>query len=309
MTQPWVAEKEVDSTLARALILEQFPQIAVEKLRPFGSGWDNTAYLVNDSLVFRFPRKKMSVSLLEQETKFLPMIASQLSFISTSAPLYVGRPSPEFPWPFAGYPIVRGRSLEFCHLTPWQRRGLTRPLARFLRTLHSIPVPPEMGPDPMGRFHREPRLVQFEKRIATLREGGVEWLSQERLRLWQEILEVDLSSTGPEVIVHGDLYCRHMIFDDKGALTGIIDWGDLHCGAPANDLAAALVYLEPNSLTEFMTLYPASRACWAKAYFRALTHSIAVCCFAFETKQQALFDEVKRGLLSLEISWPQTSRI
>ena len=45
MTSAWAAEIEVDTALARSLIVEQFAQLRDASVEPFGVGWDNTAFL------------------------------------------------------------------------------------------------------------------------------------------------------------------------------------------------------------------------------------------------------------------------
>ena len=42
-----------------------------------------------------------------------------------------------------------------------------------------------------------------------------------------------LPPPGDLVLAHGDLHLRHALVDDTGALTGVIDWGDI-CRAPAS---------------------------------------------------------------------------
>src|SRR5207342_2307898 len=46
-------------------------------------------------------------------------------------------------------------------------------------------------------------------------------------------------------VVHGDLYARHVLVDDDAAACGVIDWGDIHLGDPAVDLALAHGFLPP----------------------------------------------------------------
>ena len=78
MSQPWEAERIVSPELAMALVREQFPELAPRRIEPFGSGWDNTAYLIDGALVFRFPRREVAVELLETEARVLPGIAPHL---------------------------------------------------------------------------------------------------------------------------------------------------------------------------------------------------------------------------------------
>ena len=42
-----------------------------------------------------------------------------------------------------------------------------------------------------------------------------------------------------KVLVHGDLYCRHLMFDQE-KLVGIIDWGDVGINNPAGRSCCSL---------------------------------------------------------------------
>ena len=59
----WSAEVTVDEPLARRLIAEQFPDLALDSLTLLGEGWDNTVWLVDAQWVFRFPRRTTSIRL------------------------------------------------------------------------------------------------------------------------------------------------------------------------------------------------------------------------------------------------------
>lgn len=58
---------------------------------------------------------------------------------------------------------------------------------------------------------------------------------QEVVRLWEDGLSVAVDV--PSTWVHGDLHARNVLVAE-GAISGIIDWGDICTGDPATDLAA-----------------------------------------------------------------------
>ena len=47
------------------------------------------------------------------------------------------------------------------------------------------------------------------------------------------------------VVLHGDLHFRHLLVDEDGALTGVIDWGDLCCGDPSIDISLLWSFFPP----------------------------------------------------------------
>lgn len=74
-------------------------------------------------------------------------------------------------------------------------------------------------------------------------------------------------------VLHGDLYARHLIVNGT-EVAGIIDWGDVHYGDPALDLAVALLVLPPETHGAFRAEYgELDDATWDAARFRAIYHA------------------------------------
>ena len=57
-----------------------------------------------------------------------------------------------------------------------------------------------------------------------------------------------------KVLVHGDLYCRHLMFDDN-KLIGIIDWGDVGINSPAVDLGVIFSFYPTDCHQAFFDIY------------------------------------------------------
>lgn len=51
----WSPEIVVEEPLARQLLAAQFPGLELASMRLAGEGWDNTAWLVDERWLFRFP--------------------------------------------------------------------------------------------------------------------------------------------------------------------------------------------------------------------------------------------------------------
>jgi aminoglycoside phosphotransferase (APT) family kinase protein len=228
MSQPWIPEIDVDERLARRLIETQFPQFAGATLRRVGQGWDNVAYLVEERFIFRFPQRSIAAPLMAREITLLPHLAAAVP-VAIPRIAFAGAPQDGYPWQFAGYEILLGRTACAHVLDDGQRQALAVDLARALRALHDI------DPEPL------------------LREGlvGDEWgrLSPKRLKLDAAPLEA------PARVVHGDLYARHLLVNERGRLCGIIDWGDLHYGQPAVDLMCVWLMIPPEHHRAFFDVY------------------------------------------------------
>src|SRR5581483_10172493 len=98
MNHPWDPEHIIDQQTAMELIRAQIPSLSAQTIRPLGSGWDNTAFLVNEKYVFRFPRRSCALAFLEAEWALLPQLAPLLS-LPIPIPQWYGTPSEKFPWP------------------------------------------------------------------------------------------------------------------------------------------------------------------------------------------------------------------
>lgn len=181
-----------------------------------GGGWDSTARLVGGRWVERRPRRPEVVAHLRRETRLMPWLAPRL-------PLPVPVPEVVSEEPFAvRHLLVPGE--------PLTRPDHGRELGLFLRALHDCPtdeplrlgVPPGRPDDDLARFAADvlPLLP------ADLREPA------------HALLAAGRRLTG-DVLVHGDLGPDHVLTAD-GRLTGVIDFGDVHVGDPAIDLAWAL---------------------------------------------------------------------
>jgi triphosphoribosyl-dephospho-CoA synthase len=296
--RPWTAEREVPVQLATRLIESQFPALAPARIALLGSGWDNTAYEVNGAYVFRFPRRQIAVDLLAIERRLLPAIAPCLP-LSVPRPEFHGEPTDDYPWPFAGYKKLPGRTACHAALNENQRRRAAGPIARFLAALHAItPADAEQlgaGPDKFGRLYLE---VQAKTLDAALEQLIKHRLVADR-RSFDAIIAATpaVSPNAPKAVVHGDFYVRHILVDNDGRPTGVIDWGDLHVGNPAVDLSIAHGFLPANSHDEFRREYGSIEdETWRLARLRALFYAVVLTAFGHDTGDSVL---VREGLWSL----------
>jgi aminoglycoside phosphotransferase (APT) family kinase protein len=248
----WTAEVRVDEALARQLVATQFPPLPERSLEFLGEGWDYAAYLVDDVLVFRFPRRQIGVPGTELEIAVLPLLAPLLP-VGIPNPVHVGRPSEDFPWPFYSAPYLPGVEPDRS-LPDDVRRALARPLAQTLTALHAHPTLVAVGDalpvDPMGRADMAVRVPRTRESLGAIAE------------LWQPPRELEelfaravaLPPPEPSAVCHGDLHFRQLLVEAR-SLTGIVDWVDLCRGDPAMDLSLVMGFLPPAARREFFAEY------------------------------------------------------
>jgi len=278
MAPEWQPEWVVTSDLAQSLIERYWPALAPVSPKELGAGWDNTVYLVNNSLVFRFPRRTIAVPLIETEVRLLPWLAPKLPLVIPN-PVYAGSASDEYPFPFAGYSWIEGTTLTRSAASEGKRKAMAKPLAHFLRALHSVPSD-EAGlhgasGDNLRRLDTASRRARTAKRLDGLVKAG---LVKDRTAI-DDLLDrlpvIERPATG--TLVHGDLHSSQIIVNDRHELVGIVDWGDVHIGDPAVDFAAIHAIVPRQAHRDFFKAYGAvDPLIWEAARGRALWHTTAV---------------------------------
>lgn len=291
LRKPWEAERRVDEDLARRLIRERTPDVAGATVERIGEGWDNVAYLVDGTWVYRFPRGEFQAGFLANECAFVPRIAGRLP-LPISVPQEVGRPTPDFPWPVARHRYVKGTTAERARLDDDERRALAPELGRFLRALHDLDVPGLPG-DTIGRMDPNKRVPPARERLEALAS----------LRLipspepWLPLLSSLPRSPLPSTTLHGDFYLRQIVLGDDRTLRGVIDWGDMHKGDPACDLMVAFTSMPRE---DFEAGYgPIGEATARLARFRALSHTLGVTLYAHDIGDANLLRESRAALARL----------
>jgi aminoglycoside phosphotransferase (APT) family kinase protein len=299
----WAAEREVTPDLASALVREQFPELAAggaTSIERLGVGWDNVAYLVGGAHVFRFPQREVAVPLLETESRLLPVLAPRLP-LPVPVPIFLGRPSAAYPWPFQGYARLPGRPACDAALDEAARARAAVPLARFLRALHDVPADEaaRLGApsDTLGRADLPRRAQLTRERLAEARARGLVDGGDALDALCAEA-EAARGPAAPPALVHGDLYARHLLVDGAGALSGVIDWGDVHLGHPALDLSIAFGFLPPRARAAFFSAYGGvpDESVLLQARLRALFYGVTLLLYGTEAADAELVREARVGL-------------
>ena len=229
----------LDAPVAAAVVAAQFPELRPVEAAFLGDGCDSSAFLINGRWLFRFPKRADVEQQLLLEQRILPRLAAH-------APLpipeyrFLGHPSPAFLFHFGGYPRLPGTPA--IRLAQAATASLARDVGRFLSWLHAVPardladVPipsqdlggliDEVRADALGDF---PLL------------GSV--TTDAPLDEWYAYLTAPPPTAcgpGEAVLLHNDFAAEHVLVDEAGAVTGVIDWSDLALGDRSIDFAGVL---------------------------------------------------------------------
>jgi aminoglycoside phosphotransferase (APT) family kinase protein len=172
----WTADVELDAPAVRRLVGTQFPDVSLDGLRPFATGWDNALWVTGEGIAFRFPRRSIAVPGVEREIAVLPALAPRLP-LPVPDPEWIGHRDDEYPWPFFGTRLLPGREIADAGLAG-ARDTFGASLGRFLRALHDPTVRDALGGglphDPNERADMAIRVPKTRERLGTI----------ERLGLW-----------------------------------------------------------------------------------------------------------------------------
>ncbi|MFS0603014.1 phosphotransferase [Peribacillus frigoritolerans] len=298
MNKPWLAEYPVSLELAGKLIMRQFPEIELKEIKQLGEGFDNTVIQINGQFVFRFPRRPIAVTLIQVENQLLPSIAGTFP-LAIPEPIFFGKPSTLYPYPFTGYKMVKG------HLpvegTKAKKVESAKRFARFLKVLHSFPVEKAkrlgVQPDGMMRLDVPYRKKSLMENVSNLIKLGYFGQAHAVKDFVETLGEGELDVQHPISLVHGDIHIRNVLLDDEGVLAGVIDWGDVHIGNPAIDFSFLYSYFPKEVRSAFFEIYgEIEKETESLARFRAIYMLVTLLVYGIDRHDEELIAITSTGL-------------
>lgn len=188
--------------------------------------------------VFRFPREdNLHASFqMKREQNILPLLKSYVPYIPQVIIIS------ESPVQYIGYPKIPGQQLFpplFSQIPSLEKEKLTKELAHFLRTLHTLPykqfVPNTEEHEALFLWKKkyEDHFLDIKRHVfPILLDKQRNWT----LELFGDFLSKHIISFNP-CLINGDLKQDHILIDPKSyRLTGVIDMV-LCLGDPALDFA------------------------------------------------------------------------
>lgn len=236
---------EIDEELVRELLREQHPELAGLELHQAVRGWDNQMWRLGDELAVRLPMTPRGPELLRSEQRWLPELAERLP-LPVPTPVRVGEPSDRYPKTWSVVKWVPGEPADRTPISAGSDGAET--LAEFLLALHQE-APAEAPPNPSRGVPLKLLADEVEKGFEALADH----IPAGAREIWADALAAG-EHEGPDVWLHGDLHPANVVVAD-GALSGVIDFGELGGGDPATDLAAAWVLLPDGEAKRLFELY------------------------------------------------------
>lgn len=231
-------------------ITSDFPQLQWKKYRVLTHGWDHVVVVLDEGIVFRFPKWKGYRDRVQNEIQLLKYLKKRLS-VGIPEYTYVARDKS-----FAGYAMLSGRELtcsRFRRLSPSEKDAVARQLAGFISALHATPK----GIIDRYGIRGKSQVELYEEVVRSTREFLFPRFRKDDIRRAEEYfgeLKEALSHDYSNVLVHNDLAPEHILWEHNGKHINIIDFSDRVFGDPAIDLSELLEY-GPGLAEQVLKLY------------------------------------------------------
>ena len=248
-----------------------FPNLKISTIRVNTDGLINDVLIVNEDLVFRFPRNAdWGVKLFTNEIKVIEL-----------ARKYVEIPLPQFEYKaddLAVYRFIKGDALrreDILNLTEKEQDKIADRLAVFLKQFHEIPESElkqnKIAPSDVNRS-RETWLKLFESVEKELFPSMMPHVRESVKEHFAPILaDAQFMNYEPQLI-NGDIAPYHIIYDrERKRINGIIDFGTAGGGDAAADFSCIIYNYGESFLAEMTKSYPEIAAAIDRARFWAGT--------------------------------------
>jgi aminoglycoside phosphotransferase (APT) family kinase protein len=253
--------------LTRNLIAEQFPEFSdlpitdVEK-----QGHDNRTYRLGEHMLIRMPTAADYALKVPKEQELLPQLAKRLS-ASIPAPIKMGNPSTDYPYPFSIYKWLSGKSINLLTLIDQEKEQLAFDLAKFLKELQAITD--VEGPEPgQHNWWRGDHVTVYDKGAREQIAELADIIDVTRaLALWDQACATKWNKA--PIWIHGDFATSNILMDG-GKLSAVIDFGGAAVGDPACDLVIAWTYLSGKAREIFISTMDMDSDTWLRARAWAL---------------------------------------
>jgi len=268
---PWHSDRgELDADAVAATVGGQFPSLRPVAARFLARGWDHDAWLVNESWVFRFPRRREVADGIPAHRAIVDRIAAALPLPAPRVEL-VGAPDAQFPHAYTAQRFVAGEPADGFDLDDAQEQALAARLGPALAALHAI--------DPTGLELAVEGDRNAERRLHATRlaNGFRACMPASCAARWSDVLDGSLAPPpryeGPFRLTHNDLNAEHLLLDrETRALVAILDWNDAALGDPATDFVGLWMWRGERAVRRTLAHYalPWDEAFVARIRFAAL---------------------------------------
>ena len=219
-------------------IKNDFPQIKWKKYRVLTHGFDHIIIVLDEKIIFRFPKDKEYKAEFENEIQLLHYLKKKVN-VGIPEYNYISKDKS-----IAGYDMVRGRELtasQFRRLSASEKDTIIKQLAEFISTLHATPksIITKYNVRSENQEINYKNLVRDVKKILfpRLRKQDIQAIKE----YFSELKDA-LGHKYSNALTHNDLTGAHILWDSKNKQVNIIDFSDRAFGDPAIDFSGLFEY-------------------------------------------------------------------
>jgi len=272
-----------------------YPKIKILSVQFNEMGQHNDVLVVNNHLIFRFPKFEDGIGQLAIETAILEGIQGQVS-LQTPTPIYQNIETSVVGEVFVGYEMIKGEPL-------WREtvssitdeailQKLATQIATFLKELHSISVEDAI-PVLLPRVDTRDEWLDLYERIRLklfefMRPDAQKAVSQH----FETYLDTPETFTFEPTLRHGDFGTVNLLYDrDTQSITGVIDFGNTGLGDPAIDFAGIIspVGYGESFLKRFEGIYPNIETTAKRTKFYVGTFALQEALYGIEHNDREAF--------------------
>ena len=250
----------------------------------------NDILIVNDELIFRFPRHAGKIPDFFREIQLLRKIRKVLP-LPIPDPIYDSGHMTEPGKVFMGYPLIPGEPLYpqtiTCITEEADLQGIAKQLADFLSALHHL-TPSMLGLDlpleEMPAWLRAFFMEVSEHLFPYMRPDACQTLSGNFDHYFNAPELHDYQPT----IIHGDFGGSNILLD-KNKISGILDFSSTCYSDAALDIAAVSTYGEP-FFTRICQFYPVSKSMLRRAKFYRSIFALEEALYGWKNGDKGAFD-------------------
>lgn len=272
------------------IIKEKNPGLIIEKYSFNNEGQNNDIVIINDNIIFKFPKYFEGIEKLKRETQILNVLKKHITLEIPNSQ-YNNFDSYKVGYVYSGYKMITGVSFRQDIFNRIKRKDIiAKQIATFLNELHSIP------------------LKEMDNYELTVIDGYSEWTNlferiQQKLfpfmkKVSQALVSNNFNSFFKEnfnfnqTLIHGDFGPSNIIFDSNNEIiSGIIDFNEVSIGDPAIDIASLIGpfgYGE-QFVKSFELIYPNIETLLERARFYASTFALQEALFGIEVGNKEAF--------------------
>jgi len=282
-----------DPTSSLQVIRRAYPELAINSVEPHNhEGQFNNLLIINDELIFRFPRYADGVASILKEIRVLSRIQG-CTTLPIPNPIYSSQETDRVGEVFMGYPCLPGETLWQPVFTQIEDERIIdrwgEQLAGFLRELHAIPSQ-TIG----NNFPLQDGLAEWKNLYADIRKHLFAFMRPEARDEvsfhFEDFLKNPALHSYQPALRHGDFGFGNILYDPQTMnISGVIDFGFVGLGDPAIDFASASV-LGEKIFKRICQAYPNSHSMLERARFYRGTYALQEALHGLRKDDQEAFE-------------------